>query len=143
MAFPVQTYNGGVCPQSHPVAIYSVFYEFFYDMTTVADPTRLVYAMGDPTGYGLHGDFINGWTNQQALAKAMTTCTGPNGVNDPGCSLMVNGSPGSASSQPQQVPPPNEQVGLNGPLNALPGNNPVTGTPIKIRSRIVPRDQVV
>lgn len=135
MAFPVQTYNGGVCPQSHPVAIYSVFYEFFYDMSIVIDPSRLVYAMGDPTGYGLHGDFLQGWTNQQALEKAMTTCTGPGGVTASSCSLVVNGSPGSASAQVPQVAPPGEQVGLNGPLKALPGNNPITGKPVKHNAR--------
>ncbi len=133
MAFPaIGDYNFGVCPQSHPVAIYSVFYEYFFDTSAIQDFNRLVYSMGDPTGYGLHGDFINGWTNQQALENAMATCTGPNGVLDAGCSLNVGpNGPGSSSSQTPQVAPPTEQVGFNGPLAALPGNNPVTGTPIK------------
>ena len=36
--------------------------------------------MGDPTGYGLHGDFINGWTDQTALQNAFPSCVGPDGV---------------------------------------------------------------
>lgn len=129
MAFPIGAYNAGYCPQSHPIAIYSVFYEFFYDTAPFTDFNRLVWAMGDPTGYGLHADFINGW-DQNALNNMMTTCTGPNGVNTPSCSLWVpslNG-PGSASAQTVTTTNPNpENVGLNGAIAALPGNNPVTG----------------
>lgn len=133
MAFPaIGDYNTGVCPESHPVAIYSVFYEFFYDTSNIPDYNRLVYAMGDPTGYGLHGDFINGWTDQGALDRAMATCTGPNGVGDKGCSLNVGpNGPGSASPQTPQTPAPSEPVGLQGPLDQLPGDNPVTGTPVR------------
>jgi len=133
MAFPaIGDYNTGVCPESHPVAIYSVFYEFFFDTSSYTDFNRWVYAMGDPTGYGLHGDFINGWTDQTALENAMSTCTGANGVNDPGCSLNVGpNGPGSSSSQTPEVAPPSEPVGMQGPLTALPGSNPVTGTPIR------------
>lgn len=133
MAFPVGTYNGGYCPKSHPVAIYSVFYEFFYDTSAIQDFNRLVWAMGDPTGYGLHGDYINGW-NQIALDNAMRTCTGQNGPNTPSCSLWVPSlnSPGSSSTQKVQTTNPNpEAVGLQGPIPTLPGNNPVTGTFVK------------
>jgi hypothetical protein len=90
MAFPaIGQYNGGVCPQSHPVAIYSVFYEFYYDTSPYPDYLNWVYAMGDPTGYGLHGDFLNGWTDQIALADAITTCTGPDGPSGAGCTIAV------------------------------------------------------
>ncbi|KAM3552455.1 hypothetical protein MY1884_007199, partial [Beauveria asiatica] len=120
MAFPaVGAYNFGVCPASHPTAILSVFYEFFYDTGAVEDPNRLVWAMGDPAGYGLHGDYLQGWTDQQRL-------------DDGGCSLNVgpDGSPGHSSVQQVQVPEPAEPVGKQGPLDKLPGNNPVTGDPV-------------
>ncbi|KAH8809333.1 hypothetical protein F5884DRAFT_858834 [Xylogone sp. PMI_703] len=129
VAFPTNAYNGGVCPESHPKAIYSVFYEFFYDTSTVTDFNRWVWAMGDPTGYGLHGDFINGWKDQNALEQAIATCQGPDGFFSPDCS--INAQEGSAQNLNPEVPAPPEQVGLNGPIAALPGNNPVTGTPIK------------
>lgn len=84
--------------------------------------------MGDPTGYGLHGDYLQGWTDQERLERAIATCTGNRGVDDPNCSLNVgaDGSPGHASEQIVQTPPPTEDVGINGPLDKLPGNNPVT-----------------
>jgi Domain of unknown function (DUF1996) len=90
VAFPaIGAYNGGVCPESHPKAIYSVFYEFFYDTSPFTDFNRWVYAMGDPTGYGLHGDFINGWTDQTALENAIPSCTGPDGFQSADCSVNV------------------------------------------------------
>lgn len=129
MAYPaIGEYNKGVCPSSHPVAIYSLFLEFFYDTSKIQNYSRLVYSMGDPTGFGLHADFINGWTNQTALERAMATCTGPHGVLDKSCSLNdgPNG-PGRASNQRVEVEPLRENVGLNGTIDALPGNNPIVG----------------
>lgn len=89
MAYPaIGTYDGGVCPESHPKAIFSLFYEFFYDTSPFKDFNKWVYAMGDPTGYGLHGDFINGW-DQTALEAAIQTCSGPDGAYSPDCSINV------------------------------------------------------
>ncbi|KAI1186541.1 WSC domain-containing protein [Nemania serpens] len=136
-------YNGGVCPQSHPVAIIQLFFEFDYDTTKYTD-RNFVFAQGDKTGYGFHGDFVNGWKDQTRLANAHRTCTGAQGVNAPTCSLNVgsDGSPGHASSQPLEHPAPAEQVGLNGPLTALPNNKVPTGnTPQpKLASRAFAKD---
>ncbi|OBT70619.1 hypothetical protein VF21_10349 [Pseudogymnoascus sp. 05NY08] len=97
MAYPaIGTYDGGVCPESHPKAIFSLFYEFFYDTSAYKDFNKWVYEMGDPTGYGLHG-------------------------LDP------------------EIAAPAEEVGLNGPVAKLLGNNPVTGTPIMKRSSVAGR----
>ncbi|KAF2763010.1 hypothetical protein EJ05DRAFT_506654 [Pseudovirgaria hyperparasitica] len=127
MAYPaLGDYNIGVCPESHPVGIFSVFFEFFYDTNAVRDFNRYVYAMGDTTGYGLHGDFINGWTDQEKLQKAMSTCTGSDGINSAGCSLKVNGETGQATRKDPETPAPDEDVGLDGPIKALPGDNPVS-----------------
>lgn len=133
MAYP-SSYNGGVCPESHPIAIFGVFYEFFFNTEPFSDYENLVYAMGDPTGYGLHGDFVNGWTDQEALQNAFATCTGTEGMNAPDCSL---GS-GAAANREVEVSGPGEAVGLDGPLDKLPGDNPVTGSlkMMKPRSRV-------
>lgn len=37
---------------------------------------QFVWAMGDPTGFGFHGDFINGW-NDTLLAAAVKDCLVP------------------------------------------------------------------
>lgn len=105
-----------------------MFFEFFYDINSIQNFNRLVWAQGDAKGYGLHGDFLNGWTDQDRLNRSMETCTGPKGVNDADCSLNVGpDGPGRASEQELEVDPPNEEVGKNGPLDKLPGNNPVFG----------------
>ncbi|KAG5929020.1 hypothetical protein E4U42_007447 [Claviceps africana] len=129
MAFPaIGDYNTGVCSESHPYAIYSIFLEFFYDTGAIKDFNRFVWSTGDATGYGLHGDFVNGWSDQRALERAIATCSGPGGVLSRNCSLNVGpDGPGRASQQPLEIPPPfNEEVGFNGPLDRLPGHNPVT-----------------
>lgn len=60
VAYPaIGDYNGGVCPQSHPVALFSLFYEFFFETGDFgSDISHFAFANGDPTAYGLHGDFM-------------------------------------------------------------------------------------
>ncbi|KAJ6789453.1 hypothetical protein PWT90_00254 [Aphanocladium album] len=130
MSFPGEfgDYNSGVCPESHPVAIVSVFNEFFYNTRQVQGKAfrRWVYANGDTTGFGLHGDFVQGWEDQDRLENAMRTCTGPKGTDNPSCSLYVGrDGAGKTSVQKPQRAPPTEDVGLTSRLKKLPGNNPV------------------
>jgi len=103
------------------VAILSVFFEFYFNTAPYTD-TNFVWAMGDTTGYGFHGDFLNGW-DQTALEKAMATCQGPDGSRSDDCSINVGS--GSSEKQSPEVAAPSEEVGLNGPLAKLPGDNPV------------------
>lgn len=59
MAFPaIGDYNGGVCPESHPIATVSVFTEFFYNTRQVTDFNRWVYSEGDGIGYGLRESLV-------------------------------------------------------------------------------------
>jgi hypothetical protein len=66
MAYPIDAYNNGKCPSSHPVHFISIFYEVLYDVAkfdsewTSPDQHPFVFANGDATGYGFHGDFVNG-----------------------------------------------------------------------------------
>jgi len=118
VAYPaIGDYNGGVCPESHPVALFSIFFEFFFDTSKLTD-IKLAFANGDATGYGFHGDFIMGWTNRALLQTAHKDCVGPSD-----CPKLGN-QPGMARTliYPAKY---EEEVGLNGPIPALPGNNPV------------------
>jgi len=121
MAYPAYgNYNGGVCPESHPVALFSIFFEFFFDTQPFPD-MKLAFANGDTTGYGYHGDFVMGWTDRTLLQTAHRDCVGPSD-----CPRL-----GNQAAQPRTLIYPavyEEEIGLHGPLPAgpLPGNNTVT-----------------
>jgi len=118
VAYPaIGDFNGGVCPESHPVALFSIFYEFFFNTGGFKD-NKFAFANGDGTAYGYHGDFIMGWTNRDLLQTAHKDC-----VSAADCPKLGN-QPG----KPQKLIYPaiyEEEVGLNGPIHSLPGNNTV------------------
>ena len=87
-----------------------------------ADGARqpFVLADGDRTGFSLHGDFVAGW-DEQVLQRIIDGCdAGDSGMDrcpDPG---PLN--TGDACPFPPAFPDPQEEW-----LEALPGNNPVSG----------------
>jgi len=111
-------FNGGVCPETHPVALLSIFFEFFFDTSSFTD-NKFAFANGDATGFGYHGDFVMGWTNRTSLQNAHRDC-----VSSANCPSLGN--------QGQQTRPLifpaiyDEEIGLHGPVPKLPGDNPVT-----------------
>jgi len=117
VAYPaVGDYNGGVCPQSHPVAIFSIFFEFFFDVEPYTDINRFVWANGDPTGFGYHADFVMGWTDRAKLQTAHADC-----INAADCPTL-----GNQPANPQKLIFPavfEEDIGLTDAIKALPGNN--------------------
>jgi hypothetical protein len=61
MAYPTR-YNGGDCPATHPVRLPAIFFEAFYSVDKFPHGEGrqpFVLSNGDPTGYGLHGDFVS------------------------------------------------------------------------------------
>ncbi|KAF2649300.1 hypothetical protein K491DRAFT_208702 [Lophiostoma macrostomum CBS 122681] len=123
------TYDGGRCPSTHPVHLATLFYEASYDTRSFkniwyGDKQPFVFANGDATGYGYHGDFINGW-DEAILQKGLDKCNAS--VVD--CDKSVFGdfrsqSDAQACKLPSMI---NEKV--SGVLPALPGCNPVTYGP--------------
>ncbi|CEL11070.1 hypothetical protein ASPCAL14177 [Aspergillus calidoustus] len=124
MAYPaIGDYNVGVCPKSHPIAIFSLFVEFLFNTAPFPDYENWVYATNDFVGYSLHGDFINGWTDQQALQRALETCTGEEWLRSPECSITkAQKRPLTPLPLEPEVPAPRDELGANKPIPILPGS---------------------
>ena len=132
-AYPVGNDNGP-CPTSHPVRIIGIFYEVWFNVVPfnkLNDGGRFVLANGDPTGYGLHADFMNGWDNS-VLSRAVATCTSDTG-NFEACPVFANEgriiSGDEANACTATNPFPQEVTGPGTLLQNLPGCVAVTEGP--------------
>jgi len=123
--------DNGACPPTHPVQLIHLFYEVYYAVSKIDQTNggRFVLANGDATGYGFHGDFLNGWDNS-VLTSALQQCAvGPVGsgqISDCPPLAAVDSAPG-LNNCPERPPLVNETV--KGMLNSLPGCNVVTSGP--------------
>lgn len=80
MAYPLQDYNTGDCPDTHPVHLISLFYEMIVRVDLFPYvPGSWVYSFGDTTGLGLHADFQDGWEDKSLLQNAIDQCVEVNG----------------------------------------------------------------
>ena len=130
MAYPDGVDNGQ-CPPSHPNHLISIFYEVWFAVASfnaLNDGGRFVLSNGDPTGYGLHGDFMNGWDNS-VLSSAVDQCTADSGVIED-CPVFQGrfNSDADMNSCAAQNPLPNEDV-FGGATPYLPGCVAVTEGP--------------
>jgi len=120
--------ESGPCPADHPVRIVTLFYEMMWSVDPMSDlwdqamntSQPFVLAMGDASGYGYHGDFLDGW-DTPVLQSAIDTCTSDSGD----ITLCTIFDLQSESATCQKTPDVNEIV--TGTLDALPGCNPITG----------------
>ncbi|KAF9884086.1 hypothetical protein FE257_002316 [Aspergillus nanangensis] len=79
LAYPSLVMDG-VCPPGFEARVVSMFYETIWDTTAfAAQAGTFVLSNGDPTGFGYHGDFMNGWESG-VLEKAVAQCTNPSGM---------------------------------------------------------------
>ncbi|KIX98048.1 uncharacterized protein Z520_06127 [Fonsecaea multimorphosa CBS 102226] len=133
--------DNGICPPDHPYLLPHLFFEVIYSVDTVdqSDGGMFVFSQGDTTGYGFHGDFLNGW-DMDVLEAAMDQCMGANATNDGQIGLcpplQASVDPYFSQNCPEQPPIVNETV--HGLLNVLPGCNPPTGGPIRATQNICP-----
>lgn len=121
--------SGGCKDPNFPITIPRVFMEM-YQATNEFDKYRsqaknpdqpFVFSNGDPTGYGYHGDFFNGW-DSGVLQKVVDGCN-CNIYGDPQCCAdkgIFNLTKGKKCFITPTVDEP-----TTGMLPKLPGNNPV------------------
>ncbi|OTA98734.1 hypothetical protein M426DRAFT_76813 [Hypoxylon sp. CI-4A] len=134
--------DNGVCPPSHPRQLVHLFFEVLYGVNDInkEDGGRFVFANGDPTGFGFHGDFMNGW-DEDVLAEALSVCANDDSFNGQisYCApLAKSQTPYYASNCPERQSIVNEQV--SGMLDCLPGCNVVTDGPESAAQLICPDD---
>ncbi|KAF4632326.1 hypothetical protein G7Y89_g5802 [Cudoniella acicularis] len=116
--------SGGPCPSTHPVKIPQVMYETVWNTTEFNDPSLwptdgsqpFVFSMGDPTGWGHHGDYIFGWKGD-ALQRAMDNFCHQD------CPVLKTQSY-EIANKCTKAPVVKEPI--DGWLDNLPGNEPVT-----------------
>jgi hypothetical protein len=80
MSFTTRGNRDGPCPISHPIRVPTLNLEYTYQANRALGQDvnlkgKLMWANGDTTGYGIHGDFINGW-DQKILQQL---------IDDPFC----------------------------------------------------------
>ena len=129
MSYPIEAHNSGSCPPDFPVHLVSLFFEILWDTGKFANRWHgnkqpFVFSMGDPTGYGGHGDFVMGW-EEQHLQRAVDTCTSDSGrVEDCPEFQLIPDSQAEGCTVPPRVNEP-----TTGTLSQLPGCNPVQPGP--------------
>ncbi|XDG07297.1 hypothetical protein ABKA04_006912 [Annulohypoxylon sp. FPYF3050] len=134
--------DNGVCPPSHPRQLVHLFFEVLYGVNDIQkeEGGRFVFSQGDPTGFGFHGDFMNGW-DETVLKEALDLC-----ANDSSFNGQVSKCPPLAKSQtpyfatncPERKQIVNEPV--RGMIECLPGCNIVTNGPDRAVQLVCPDD---
>ncbi|KAG6618845.1 Murein transglycosylase [Phytophthora cinnamomi] len=120
--------DGGSCPDGWKKMV-KIFYEAFYNVAQyddewVGDQHPFVLANGDRTGFGFHGDFLNGW-NVDVLQAAVDQCTDKNYFNAGECApLSASFSNKAPETRCTTKPEIVEDIMV---VTKLPGNNPVDG----------------
>ncbi|KAL7273681.1 hypothetical protein RUND412_003453 [Rhizina undulata] len=128
MAYP-NGIDNGACPSTHPVRFISIFYEVLFNVDEWKDQwygskQPFVFSNGDPTGYGLHGDFLNGW-DVPVLQDAVNNCNASSGTVEECSSFKF--FPDTVTSDCFVPPRIHEQT--SGWIDTLPGCNPVQPGP--------------
>ena len=125
--------DGGICPPNYPYQLPHIFIETNYAVNQISDFNnggRYVFSQGDPTGYGFHADFVNGWDPdvlQNAIDNCLSEGDAPFGTIEECPILLKYNSPYArynCPERPQQIDEP-----VFGLLDRLPGCVRVTEGP--------------
>ncbi|KAI5867207.1 hypothetical protein GGS23DRAFT_166100 [Durotheca rogersii] len=134
VAYPDLVGNG-VCPDTHTSRLPTLFYEIIWDTHANQFQGRkgqFVISNGDPTGFGYHGDFMNGW-DPAFLQKAIDVCTNDSGdIRD--CPVFVENGPLQTDEEQHacEFALPEALAGEDGAvpnLKSLPGNLAIQSGP--------------
>ncbi|KAL8683256.1 MAG: hypothetical protein Q9186_000758 [Xanthomendoza sp. 1 TL-2023] len=138
MSYPINRDGIAGCPEGFQKARFpEIMVEYWLDVSQFdgqygANEVPWVLSNGDPTGYGFHMDFLNGW-EEGVLARAMKTCnpgnTGSPSLDTPQCFGAGSKQEGKAKEACTKQPSVNEDIGLTAPLDKLPGCNPIQAGP--------------
>ncbi|KAG8938505.1 hypothetical protein FRC04_008443 [Tulasnella sp. 424] len=122
--------DNGSCPPTHPVPLMKLFYEVTWDIQVFSNrwkgkPWPFVWSNSDPTGYGWHGDFFNGWdvgVLQNAIDHCNQTPDQLNGIVQacPYFTIIPATTTQACRAKTTEVP-----ESINGPMAKLPGCNPL------------------
>jgi hypothetical protein len=123
--------DNGICPPDHPIQLPTLFLETLWAVADVPNQSpqgRFVFSQGDPTGYGFHADFQNGW-EPAVMANATRDCLVPDNFGQISyCpSLYASQSDGYPYNCPERPPQIGEKV--KGLLDHLPGCITITEGP--------------
>lgn len=129
MAWPTSSNGKQNCPSGY-IHVPHLFFESYWNTPLFNDlwtpdgqKQPFVLANGDRTGYSLHGDFLAGW-DAETLQAIIDTCdAGDAGMDN--CPSIPGGL--NTDEDCKIVSPIVEALSLTGPMEALPGNNPVSG----------------
>ena len=75
VSYPVGgDWRAGPCPNTHPVRIPTLFFEAIFKIQDFFEAgDELVYSFNDKSGFGFHGDFVNGW-EEGVVQEAIDYC---------------------------------------------------------------------
>ena len=120
--------DNGKCPSTHPIPFIHIFFEVLYGVNNIKlDGGKFVFSNGDTTGFGFHGDFLNGW-KASTLTDGIKQCANTNqgGVED--CAPFTPSlDPNFSRDCPEQPSVANEPV--HGMIDKLPGCITITSGP--------------
>jgi hypothetical protein len=119
-----------VCPEGFPVTLPTIFFEHTWDTSIWNGQGEwpFVWANGDPTGWGFHGDFLNGW-DVPILQEAMDTCTDMSGVIE-NCAVFTSKNLiQTPTEQGKCILKAPTTIDYTGALSQLPGCNPIQAGP--------------